>query len=90
MTNYFLVLKPNKQVNLNAHHTHRDAKVEKGIDLNAPPLRPVELSKLKDQRDQQLEQTRATLAFNARPVYSCKLFILTFCYRLPPKFDHLS
>ena len=41
-----------------AHHTHKDVKIEKGIDLNGPALRAIELSKLKEQRDAIAEQNR--------------------------------
>lgn len=50
--------KSNKQVNLTAHDTHIATQQNAGIDVNAPPLSSVELSRLKEQRDKIFEQNR--------------------------------
>lgn len=62
--------KSNRLVNLNSHDTHRAAQIQAGIDVNAPPLRPLELTRLKEQREKILEQTRQTQFLNLRPVRS--------------------
>ncbi|KAJ3274176.1 chromatin modification- protein VID21 [Terramyces sp. JEL0728] len=54
-----------KQVNLTAHETHKQTQIAAGIDLNAAPLRPVELSKLKENRDKIIEQNRQAGMFPA-------------------------
>ncbi|KAJ3309740.1 chromatin modification- protein VID21 [Boothiomyces sp. JEL0838] len=54
-----------KQVNLTAHETHKQTQIAAGIDLNAPPLRPIELSKIKENRDKILEQNRQAGMFPA-------------------------
>ena len=60
--------KQNKQVNLSAHETHRNAQIAAGIDLNAPPLRPLELTRLKETKEKILEQSRQQQHQYARPV----------------------
>jgi len=60
--------KSNKAVSLTAHETHRNAQINAGVDINAPALRPIELSRLKEQREKILEQTRQSM-FHARPVF---------------------
>ncbi|KAJ3318096.1 chromatin modification- protein VID21 [Boothiomyces sp. JEL0866] len=54
-----------KQVNLTAHETHKQTQIAAGIDLNAPPLRPIELSKIKENRDKIVEQNRQAGMFPA-------------------------
>jgi hypothetical protein len=55
-------------VNLTAHETHAQTQIQAGIDMNAAPLGPAELVRIKEQRDKLLEQTRQTAFFGARPV----------------------
>lgn len=65
-----LAAKSNKQVTLAAHETHKQSQQNAGIDLNAPPKRPMELSRIKENREKLLEQTRQAQfqANHQRPV----------------------
>jgi hypothetical protein len=46
------------QVNLTAHETHHQSQVHAGVDVLKPPLSPMELSLMKDQRDRELRQAQ--------------------------------
>ncbi|KAJ3092994.1 chromatin modification- protein VID21 [Quaeritorhiza haematococci] len=47
---------PPKKVNLIAHETHQQSQTVAGIDPNARPLTPLELSALKERREKELRQ----------------------------------
>ena len=61
-----LATKSNKVINITAHETHAQIEQQIGIDKTQPPLRPAELSKIKEQRDLLAEPNRQQALLNAQ------------------------
>ncbi|KAI8900685.1 hypothetical protein BC833DRAFT_247538 [Globomyces pollinis-pini] len=77
------VPKSNKQVNLQAHDTHKHSQVAAGVDVN---MRPFDIGKLKERRDLANEQMRNNQLFNSSRHVS---FDYTKFKRLEWLFDQL-
>ena len=61
---------PPKKVNLSAHETHKQSQDNAGVDLNADPLTPLEMSLAKDRREKEsyLQQQNGRLFAHSRVV----------------------